>query len=79
MKPSICVHIVINPMLREIYNRVDEGVYHLSRDSTVADMVKTLGLPDEAVMVVVNGRLSAFEDKLKDGDQVTILPQLGGG
>ena len=31
------------------------------------------------VMVVVNGRISGPDDRLKKGDRVVVLPKMGGG
>ncbi len=52
----------------------------LPADSTLADLVAHLGLPDEEIrMIFVNGRARELDYGLAAGDQVGIFPPVGGG
>jgi sulfur carrier protein ThiS len=52
--------------------RVDE-------DSTVADLIRTLGLPDEPRIAFVNGRHAPDGQLLSEGDRLAIFPPVAGG
>ena len=48
--------------------------------STVADMVRLLGIPDDMPFIVmVDGRDAAFDRPLGDGDVLSLFPPLAGG
>ncbi|PIE66168.1 MAG: molybdopterin synthase sulfur carrier subunit [Desulfobacterales bacterium] len=52
----------------------------LAPGSTVADLVSSLPIPQNAPKVVlVNGRLPRDEQVLKEGDRLTVFPPLEGG
>ena len=52
----------------------------LSAGSTVAQALASLSIsPSAAKVVLVNGRMSTGEDKLKEGDHLTVFPPLEGG
>lgn len=52
----------------------------LPAGTTLNDLVTTLGLPADQIMVVfVNGRRQALDYGLEPGDQVGIFPPVGGG
>jgi len=52
----------------------------LPQDSTLADLVGYLGIPDEQVKVTfVNGRAQGLDHPLEPGDEVGIFPPIGGG
>ncbi len=47
--------------------------------ATVADLLNRLGQNRETVVVRLNGRIIAEEERLRSGDQVEILPVVTGG
>jgi len=52
----------------------------LPQDSTLADLVDYLGLPNDQVKVTfVNGRAQKLDHHLEPGDEVGIFPPIGGG
>ena len=47
---------------------------------TVADVVRELGVdPDLVAIVMVNGRQKSKSDRLEPGDELKLLPMVGGG
>lgn len=61
-------------------NRFSKAMVVISRQDTVADLLVHLGITqDEVGSVYVNGYGGTFEQLLADGDQVTLLPLIGGG
>ncbi|NTU72421.1 MAG: MoaD/ThiS family protein [Coriobacteriia bacterium] len=53
--------------------------FALEPGTTVADIIRTLGLPDEPRVVFVNGRHAADEALLAEGDRLAIFPPVAGG
>ena len=51
----------------------------LADGTSVADVIGTLGLPDEPRVVFVNGRHAPDEYALADGDRLAIFPPVAGG
>lgn len=48
--------------------------------SDAKDLIHQLGIPIENVGVLsVNGRQAAFDQQLKSGDLIHIIPPIGGG
>ncbi len=47
--------------------------------TTIAQVISSLGLPDEPRIVFVNGRHAADELVLADGERMAIFPPGGGG
>ncbi|MCL4266155.1 MAG: MoaD/ThiS family protein [Anaerolineae bacterium] len=49
--------------------------------STIADLIKTLGitLPEEAMLVVMNGRHTTTAHILQPHDHVHLMPAMSGG
>ncbi|MFH1821071.1 MAG: sulfur carrier protein ThiS [Methanobacteriota archaeon] len=47
--------------------------------TTVADLLNKLGQNRETVVVRLNGKIIAEEERLKSGDHVEILPVVTGG
>lgn len=46
----------------------------------VISTIKELNIPiDEIGVVIINGRHGTFETVLKEGDQLSIFPAIGGG
>jgi sulfur carrier protein ThiS len=53
--------------------------FELAEGTTVADVIASLGLPDEPRVVFVNSRHAADEQQLHDGDRLAIFPPVAGG
>ena len=53
--------------------------FDLAEGTTVADVIATLGLPDQQRIVFVNGRHAAESSALGDGDRLAIFPPVAGG
>jgi molybdopterin converting factor small subunit len=52
----------------------------LVQDSSVNDLLSTLGLKQEEVgILIVSGKEAIWGQKLKEDDAVTIIPHIGGG
>ncbi len=47
--------------------------------ATVAELLERLGQNRETVVVRLNGRIIAEEERLRSGDQLEILPVVTGG
>ena len=58
----------------------DTQTIDLKNDATVKDVMMELGIPlDMPKVIMLNEKQGKLEDKLKDGDRVTIFPPVGGG
>ena len=56
------------------------GQIEFSPGQDVAQLIKTLGIPEKDVKIVfVNGVKASLDTKLKDKDRVGIFPAVGGG
>lgn len=53
----------------------------LPEGSTLADVLAALEvkLPEEALLLVVNGRMADLDTRLQDGDYLNLMPALSGG
>lgn len=51
----------------------------VSPGTTIAEVLKEIGQNRETVVVRLNGRIVAEEERLKNGDLVEILPVVTGG
>jgi sulfur-carrier protein len=61
-------------------NRFDEAVIELREGATVTDLLDKLSLAlGEVGTVMVNAKSGTFQQPLKAGDRVTLLPAIGGG
>ncbi len=58
-----------------------DNTLELTADATITDALTALQIPHESVQVfTVNGQLvRQLDHPLVDGDQLTILPPVGGG
>lgn len=60
--------------------RFDEKTMHLPENASVLNLIETVGITsDEAAIVFVNGRHAQMEQRLSEGDTVSIFPPIGGG
>ena len=60
---------------------VDRLEVDLPGNHRVADLLAKLeiSLPEDALLLAVNGRVADIEQVLQDGDQVNIMPAISGG
>jgi len=56
-----------------------EGMITLNGSSDVNQLLDKLGVDDDDLVVMVNGRKADGSDRLQDGDQVVIVPFVVGG
>jgi len=54
-------------------------VYDLPDGSRIADVVESLGLPDQPRIVFVNGRHAEETRELHEGERLAIFPPIAGG
>ena len=58
----------------------DEMNIFLDEESTVLDLIRAIGIPENADKIcLVNGEISQSKKKLKNGDRIEILPLFDGG
>ena len=53
--------------------------FDLPEGTTVADVVRKLGLPDQPRVIFVNGRHAEEDRTLVDSDRLAIFPPIAGG
>jgi len=53
--------------------------FTLTEGTTIADLIASLGLPDEPRIVFVNGRHAEEPAELHAGDRLAIFPPVAGG
>jgi len=53
--------------------------FTLEEGTTVADVITTLGLPDQMRIVFINNRKALESAELHDGDRLAIFPPVAGG
>lgn len=77
------LHVKLSTTLRNhvpAYDPVQGLEAELTEGKTVKDLANDLGLPLEAIKIVmVNGRHAKLETPLKDADRVAYFPAVGGG
>ncbi|MGB9769525.1 MULTISPECIES: MoaD/ThiS family protein [Caldisericum] len=58
----------------------EETYIDIEEDSTVEDVLNRLGIKERKyIIVLVNLKRAWFEDKLNDGDVVSVFSPVGGG
>lgn len=61
-------------------NNEKEYVLDIERGHTPMDLIKKLNIsPQDAAIVIINGRRKEFDTILSEGDSVSIFPLVGGG
>ncbi|MCX8030040.1 MAG: MoaD/ThiS family protein [Thermodesulfovibrionales bacterium] len=61
-------------------DRFDTRVFQFEEDTTIYDILDRLNIhTEDAAIVFVNGKHAELEQKLLDGDVVSIFPPIGGG
>ena len=59
---------------------VDADRFPIGGETTVADVLEDLDIPDhQAKLIFVNGRKTAKDARLQDGDRLGVFPPVGGG
>jgi len=53
--------------------------FDLAEGTTIAEVIASIGLPDEPRVIFVNGRHAAEEQTLLEGDRLAIFPPVAGG
>lgn len=53
--------------------------FDLAEGTPIADVIATLGLPDQPRIVFVNGRKAPESAELHEGDRLAIFPPVAGG
>ncbi|MCX8022023.1 MAG: MoaD/ThiS family protein [Syntrophorhabdaceae bacterium] len=60
--------------------RFDEKSFTFPEGTTLSDVISSLGLPkEEVVLIFVNGRHMFPESTPSDGDTISLFPAVGGG
>ncbi len=58
----------------------DADRFPIEEDTAVADVLSKLQIPEnQARLIFVNGRKTAKDARLKDGDRLGVFPPVGGG
>ncbi|MCX7914243.1 MAG: MoaD/ThiS family protein [Thermodesulfovibrionales bacterium] len=61
-------------------DRFDTQVFQFEDDTTIYDILDKLNIrTEDAAIVFLNGKHAELEQKLSDGDIVSIFPPIGGG
>ena len=72
------VRVILYSILRP--GRFTEADVDVSEGAAVSDVLAPIELPlVDVAIVMVNARSGRFQQKLKSGDRLTLLPHLGGG
>lgn len=53
--------------------------FYLEPGTTIADVIASLGLPDEPRVVFINGKHAPEDAVLSEGDRLAIFPPVAGG
>ncbi|EFI34501.1 thiamineS protein [Desulfonatronospira thiodismutans ASO3-1] len=76
---SITIKLNLESIL-EKYAPDNPEYFQVSSDSTLADLLKYLGLSEDQVMLAfVNGKLANLKTRLSDRDSVSLCPYICGG
>jgi sulfur-carrier protein len=61
-------------------DRFAEAEVELQEGASVTDLMEKLKIPLQDVgIVMVNARSGTFQQRLKAGDRITLIPPIGGG
>ncbi|MFW9895770.1 MAG: MoaD/ThiS family protein [Promethearchaeota archaeon] len=69
-------------VIRQINDLLDTGLYETftpDREMLVADLLKELNLEDKYFGILVNGKKAEPNTKIKETDEIVILPHIAGG
>lgn len=76
------MHVEVEVSLFSIFRegRFEKAGVKIQEASTVSVLLERLNIPVEDVgVLVVNGRDGTLDQRLFEGDRVTIVPAIGGG
>jgi molybdopterin converting factor small subunit len=55
-------------------------IIEIQKGTTISDVFKSIGIPEDAVkLIFLNGLHATTDQILKDGDKLGVFPPLGGG
>lgn len=75
---TVEVHVSLFSILRK--GRFEKAGVKVRQTSTVSGLLSMLNIPVEDVgVLVINGRDGTLDQRLSEGDRVTIMPSIGGG
>ncbi|MDH4101538.1 MAG: MoaD/ThiS family protein [Nitrospirota bacterium] len=76
------MHVIVDLFadLRKFHPGNSTFEIEIEPGSRVAELVMMTGIPPEyPIMVVINEKMAATEDTLRDGDRVGLFSPMGGG
>ncbi|MHA2035541.1 MAG: MoaD/ThiS family protein [Promethearchaeota archaeon] len=68
--------------IKQINDLLETGLYETftpDREMLVADLLKELNLEDKYFGILVNGKKAEPNTKIKETDEIVILPHIAGG
>lgn len=68
--------------IKQITELLETGIYETftpEKTMTVADLLKELNLEDKYFGILVNGHKATPKTKIKETDEIVILPHIAGG
>ncbi len=68
--------------IKQISDLLETGLYETftpDREMLVADLLKELNLEDKYFGILVNGKKAEPNTKIKETDEIVILPHIAGG
>ncbi|MHA2183289.1 MAG: MoaD/ThiS family protein [Promethearchaeota archaeon] len=68
--------------IKQISDLLDTGLYETftpDREMLVSDLLKELNLEDKYFGILVNGKKAEPSTKIKETDEIVILPHIAGG
>ena len=75
---NMVIKVRLFAMFRE--GRFDEKDLELPQDSSLADLMEYLKIPEkDSKVLLLNGLSASVKDKLSDDDVVAIFPMIAGG
>ncbi|MFW9824521.1 MAG: MoaD/ThiS family protein [Candidatus Thorarchaeota archaeon] len=69
-------------VIKQINDLLDTGLYETftpDREMLVSDLLKELNLEDKYFGILVNGKKAEPNTKIKETDEIVILPHIAGG
>jgi molybdopterin synthase sulfur carrier subunit len=74
------MHVTVKLFATLRKDRFDEKDLELTDGVTAGEIIDRFGIPaTEVTLIFINGRHSALEAKLAEGDILALFPPIGGG
>lgn len=73
------MHVTVKLYASFRIGRFTSEVREYPDDATIATIAQSLGIPEEYLITLRNGRHALLDDPVQDGDTVSFLPMLEGG